>query len=136
MLLEVFQNVQRLHDGPLPKGKLQLAAFDMRQKMLGCQQTLLWMLPPGQRFHADDLARLHVYLGLDVQHKFMVVQPLQNALALDVVFSLAAIFVGIKSFNAVAPGLLGLVHGLIGMAYQCVRIAGIIGDLTCSRYWR
>ena len=84
------------------------------------------MLPADQRFGAYHLSGTHIHLGLVVQNEFSALQgqtyfveALAQGLAGDVVRH-------IKKVVTVFAGLLGLVHGLIGVPHQQVGVGAVL----------
>ena len=45
---------------------------DLRQKLHGCKQALIRVLPPDQGLGSDHLAAAHVDLGLVVKHELVL----------------------------------------------------------------
>lgn len=137
--LQLGNALQGVPEYPLAQPNLQLRARQGREKVARPQQALFRVLPAQQAFGPDHGTVLHIHLGLQVQGKFTPLQRLPQAFALLVLFVLAACQGCVKAMKAVAPGLFGLVHGLVGMAQEGISVGIVfreqrVADAGCDVY--
>ena len=88
---------------------------------------MLRMLPAQQRLKAVHVPRSHVDLGLVVQQELLLVQGFLDAAYGQRAFFGAAAVLGVEEQVAIATGLLGAVHGVVGVAQQGVGVAAVNG---------
>ena len=105
----------------------EIAVVDDRQELVRRHQAPLRRLPADQRLGADHPAAAHVDLGLVVEDEFAGRQGGAQAGELLAVGRASAVVVGIEENEAIAAGLLGDVHGLVGIAQQAVGIGAVVG---------
>jgi len=113
---------QRGTDHPLAQRNIQLAVLDIGQERAGCQHAVLGVVPAQQRLGPHHLAITHVHLGLVIEAQLALLQRLPQARQAFLAAATALVVLGIEQAVAVTPLLLYLVHGLIGMAQQGIRI--------------
>ena len=80
------------------------------------------MLPADQSLRANHLAGAHVHLGLVVENKLAGRQRLANVLQILMPAAYSLVVIGIEDMEAVSARELGLIHRLVGLAQQQVRI--------------
>ena len=91
------------------------------------QDTTLRVLPPDQGLGTDECTRAHVDLGLVIQHELLQVEGIADLFEALAMALGCRIMGQVEQMPAVAPRLLGKVHGLVGMAHQQVGIDAILG---------
>ena len=64
----------------------------------------------------------HVHLGLVIQHEFALGQGAADSLQAFVMAADAAVLLGVEDVVTVLARQLGLIHGLVGLAQQLIRI--------------
>ena len=117
-----FHLTQRFFDDPFAQLDGERMVLDGREENRGRQHAPLRVLPADQGFGSDDLPGAHVHLGLIMQNEFTAHQSGANVFDAFVESAQRPILFGIEHVVAVAPGQLGLVHGLVGLAQQVVGI--------------
>ena len=110
-------------DDPFAQLNLQLGTGQLPQKGAWRQQTMLGVLPAQQRLGTHHIAGFQVNLGLVEQHQLARAQGLRQPRVLLALHLHLFVLQHVKQVVAVAPGLFGQVHGLVGMAQQGVSIA-------------
>ena len=136
LALPVGHLAQCAGNHPLPYVDADGVVLNGGQEGRWRQQPALGVLPADQCLGANDRARAHVDLGLVVQHEFAVLQPLANPghffpLGFD-----GLVVLHIEQVEAVLACLLGLVHGLVGVADEQVglhTVGGVDGDAYAGR---
>ena len=83
---------------------------------------MLGMLPAQQRLDAEHGAAPHVHLGLEIQAQLVVVQRFLYAADGENTRLGAPAVLGVEEQVAIAAGLLGAVHRVVGMAQQGVGV--------------
>ena len=137
LLLPARQLLEHLGQHPFVQLGGQGLPLQHRQKVAGCQQPFVGVLPADQRLGPHQLAGVHVHLGLVEQHHFVATQGLVYAVDL-----LAAALDGVvgghvEQVITVFARLLGLVHGLVGMAHELLGIGTVLrvqGHTQAGRY--
>jgi len=113
-------------DDPFAQRQRQIAALDRRQELPRQQQPELRMLPADQGLDADDGAGAHIHLGLIVQAQLVPPERLRKPPAHLVPLGLLAFVVRIEIGDAIPAAAFRLVHRLVGIPEQCVRLVGFI----------
>ena len=117
--------VERLRQHPIADARRQAGVLDQGQKLQRRDHPLLRVVPAQQGFEAEHAAAAHVHLGLVVEDELLLVQGLLHATdGHHALFGAAAVF-GVEEQVAVAAGLLGAVHRMVGVAQQGVGIAAV-----------
>jgi hypothetical protein len=86
------------------------------------------MLPTHQCLHADDLPGAHVDARLDVQPQLVAFDRLSDPHQLELVGLIGLILHRLEELVAIAPLLLGLIHRVIGVTQEGVRIACVLRE--------
>src|SRR5450631_700788 len=107
---------------PLAKFDGQQMIFNDREKHARRQQSPYRVLPSNERLDANNLARTHIYFGLVVKDKLMRSKCEANVLKVLMPATHALVVIGIKDVIAVTACQLGLIHSLVGLAQQQIRI--------------
>jgi hypothetical protein len=96
--------------------------FNNRKKHAWRQQSPLRMLPADESLGPYNLAGAHVHLGLVIEGKLVRRHGLADALQVLMPAADNMVVFGIEDVVAMAACQLGLVHGLVGLAQQRIRI--------------
>ena len=120
-----LQVLERLRQHPVADARRQPGVLDQRQELHRRDQAALRMVPAHQRFQAEHHAAAHVHLGLVVQRELRLVQRLVHAADRHHAFFVAPAVFRVEELTAVAAGLLGAVHRVVGMAQQRVGVAAV-----------
>ena len=120
-----FHLAQRgLHD-VFTQVALHAVLLEQGEEVVRREQAFFRMLPAQQRLSAENMPGPHVGLGLVKEHEFTVGQrPLQFILAGAQRAGLAVAGLA-EELEAMATGLLGGIHRLVGMAEQGVGVEAV-----------
>ena len=113
---------------PAAQRDAQAGVLDQRQELPRRHQAVLRVVPAQQRLGTEHAARAHVDLGLVVQAELGGVQRLLHATERDEAVLGAPVLLGIEEQVAVAAGLLGAVHRLVGVAQQGLAVGAVVGE--------
>jgi len=113
-------------DHPLTNLDADDMILDLGQKTVRHQQAANRMLPPDQRLQADHHPGLQVDLGLVVKQKLSPLEALADGLAAGVQGFEFSVVADVEKVAAILAGLLGQIHGLVGMAHQHFGLCGIL----------
>jgi len=113
---------QRAAYHPFAERDIQRAAFGVGQEVGRGQQALFRVLPAHQRLGADHPAVAHIDLGLVEQAQLALLQRLRQPPQPFLAETALAVVLGVEDLVAVAAFFLGLVHRLVGVAQQGVRV--------------
>ena len=119
------QVVQRLRQHPVAHVRRQPGVLDQRQELHRRDQALLRVFPAQQGLETEHATAAHVHLGLVMQHELLQVQRLLHAANGHHAFFSAPPVLGVEEQVTVAAGLLGAVHGVVGVAQQGVGVAAV-----------
>jgi hypothetical protein len=127
---------------PIAHAGAECCVLDQGQELRRRDHAMLRVAPAQQSLEAQDDAGAHVDLGLVIERElFGLKGRLHAAERLEVCFC-AAVVLGVEEQEAIAPGLLGPIHRVVGMAQQGVGVgmvdrvdgranAGGDGDRAC-----
>ena len=116
-----------LANDPVAQRPLQVAARHEGQELARRAQALARVVPAQQGLGTHQPAAAQLHLGLVVQQEFTLLQRLAQPAQLQAARMGLAVVFRIEQLVAVAPGLLGHAHGLVGMAQQQVGVGLVVG---------
>ena len=114
----------------------EFAVFNQGQEFRRRQHAAFRMLPADQGFGTKYGAGAHIDLGLVIQNELILLEGLRDTVQAAIVGPGLLVLFRVEDVITVLAGLLGLVHGLIGVAQQGVGIATILwvqGDAEAGR---
>jgi hypothetical protein len=117
---------QGFADHPVAEFDRQFAAVDHVQKFAGKEQAAGRMVPANQGFRANHNPQAHIDLGLVVKGKLAFGQGLADLLQFIPVKPGPAVVFRVEQMVAIAPGLFGGIHRLVGVTQQGVGIRAVL----------
>src|ERR1017187_2953892 len=113
-------------------------SFNDRQELSGGQESPLGVQPADESLGAENHPCTHVHLGLVVQHEFVGLQCLTDSFQAFMTIANTTVERWIEDVVAVPAFQLCLVHGLVVLAQQLIRIRFFrlreIGHARADRY--
>ncbi len=114
--------LQRALEHPVAHVHHQRLLLQRRHKSPWGEQAALRVLPADQRLDPDHGPAAHIDLGLVIEHELLLLQRQRNLSNLGVAAAQAPVVLGVEQVVAVFAALLGLEHGLVGLAQQLVGV--------------
>ncbi len=108
--------LQGFTDHPVAKFDGQFAALDDVEKLARQKQATFRVVPANQGFGTDHTTQAHIHFRLVIKGELAIGQTITNLPQLFTPNAGPAVVFRIEKMMPIAPGLLGSVHRLIGMA--------------------